>query len=530
MSGEYQSLLRGSRNLALSTMFCRVLGFFREMLTASALGAGAYTSAWVMALTLPSLFRRILGEGALGSALVPMIVHSIEQEGTLRARERFSTIFCYLTLLLCLISLLISIPAYVLGSVLPPGHWQMAAWLTPFIMPYCVFICSVGVMTCYANSLREYFLPSLAAILQNLVMIGALFLIQFQWYPGAGAIGALRILALSVVLSGILEFLLLLWIIRKKNMFLVLSPQILRDLDTIRSIIKLALPGIFAASAVQISLVVDRCIAGYISEYAPSALYFSERLVYLPIGVFAFAFGTVSLAEMSKAAARDDIPSLADMYTFSLRNLLYVTLPITVFMLLSCEELITAFYKRGQFDSRAVKAVAYAMMFYIPGIPFFSMYKVTVATFTARKDMITPFKISVLSVLLNIVLNLILMHWLQHGGIALATVLASIFSNGALIFLLLRKYPASIFHFGGLLRMLAKAVVICGIAGFAAKWSMTFVRGLLFTAGTSWDAIVQCGCGCAVFGLLYLILSTLFRMEEAKQFIVRIPGLRRKVH
>lgn len=530
MSGEHRNLLQGTRNLALSTMFCRVLGVVREILTAAVLGAGAYTSAWVMALTLPSLFRRILGEGALGSALVPMIVHSMEQEGALRARERFSTILCYLSLLLCLISVLISVPAYILGMVLPPGHWQMAAWLTPFIMPYCVFICAVGVMSSYANSLREYFLPSLAAILQNFVMIGALFLIKFHLYPGEGPVDALRMLALSVVFSGILEFFLLLWIVRRKNMSLFLSPQILRDFDTIRSIVKLALPGIFAASAVQVSLVVDRCIAGYISEYAPSALYFSERLVYLPIGVFAFAFGTVSLSEMSKAAARDDIPSLADMFTFSLRNLLYVTLPITVFMMLFCEDLITAFYKRGQFDMTAVKAAAYAMMFYVPGIPFFSMYKVTVATFTARKDMVTPFKISVLSVCLNILLNLLLMHWLRQGGIALATVLSSIFSNGALLFLLLRKYPASIFHFGGLFRMMGKAFFCCLLAGFAAKSLTPYVRGCIFTAGTSWDAILQCGCGCALFGILYLGMSLLFRMEEARQFMVRIPGLKRKIH
>ena len=101
MSGEKQSLLRGSRSLALSTMVCRLLGLFRENLMAAAFGVGAYTSAWAMALTLPSLFRRILGEGALGTALVPMIVHSMEQEGEVRARERFSTILCYLTFLLC---------------------------------------------------------------------------------------------------------------------------------------------------------------------------------------------------------------------------------------------------------------------------------------------------------------------------------------------------------------------------------------------------------------------------------------------
>ena len=528
MSGEKQSLLRGSRNLALSTMVCRLLGFFREMLMAAAFGVGAYTSAWAMALTLPSLFRRILGEGALGTALVPMIVHSMEQEGEVRARERFSTILCYLTFLLCLISLVISIPAYIFGMITPPGHWQLAAWLTPFLMPYCVFICAVGVMTCYANSFREYFLPSLAAILQNLVMIGALFLVTFKWYPGKGPADALRLLALSVVLSGVLEFLLLLWIIHKKKMSLILRKSIFKDFETIRSLIKLALPGIFAASSVQLSLVFDRVIAGYLGAYAPSALYFSDRLVYLPIGIFAFAFSTVSLSEMSKAAAKDDIPALADMYTFSLCNLLYVTLPITVFMFLACEELIIAFFKRGQFDAASVNATLYAMLFYIPGIPFFAMNKVTVAAFTARKDMSTPFKVSLVAVALNIILNLLLMRWFKQGGIAFATVLSSMFTNGMLIFLLLRKYPLEIFHFGKLFGMLFKALIFCGVAGVASEWVISVLNGRFFAVQTAMNAVVQCAGGCAVFGLLYLILGIVFRMEEARQFMVSIPVLGRR--
>ena len=527
MSGEKQSLLRGSRNLALSTMLCRLLGFFREILMAAAFGVGAYTSAWAMALTLPSLFRRILGEGALGTALVPMIVHSMEQEGEVRARDRFSTILCYLTFLLCLISLLISIPAYIFGLILKPGHWQLAAWLTPFLMPYCVFICAVGVMTCYANSFREYFLPSLAAILQNLVMIGAVFLVRFKLYPGDGPADALRWLALSVVLSGVLEFLLMLWIIRKKKMSLILRTAILKDFETIRSLLKLALPGIFAASSVQLSLVCDRVVAGYLGASAPSALYFSDRLVYLPIGIFAFAFSTVSLSEMSKAAARDDIPSLADMYTFSLRNLLYVTLPITVFMFLSCEELITAFFKRGQFDVASVHATVYAMLFYIPGIPFFAMNKVTVAAFTARKDMSTPFKVSLAAVALNIILNLLLMHWFKQGGIALATALSSMFTNGMLIYLLLRKYPVEIFHFDKLFRMLLKSLIFCGFAGVVSEWFMSVLNGRFFAEQTASNAIVQCAGGCTVFGLLYLVLSVLFRMEEARQFMGNIPVLGR---
>ena len=515
-----KNLLRGSRNLAVSTLFCRILGFIREMLMASVLGGGLYMSAWVQALTLPNLFRRILGEGALGTALIPMIVHSMEQDGELRARERFSTIFLYLNILLCLITLVIALPAYFLGDMLPDGLWRLTAWLTPFVMPYCIFICSVGVLTCYANSMREYFLPSLAAILQNAVMIGALFLVTVHLYPERSI---LRLLALAIVLSGILELLLLLWIIKRKKMLPVWKKQVCCDMETIRSIVRLALPGIFAAAALQLSLVVDRLVAGWIGDHAPAALYFSERLVYLPIGIFAFAFGTVSLSEMSHAASKNDYKSLAGMYTFSLRNLLFVTIPIAVFMILFCEDLIRSVFMRGNFDLDDVRATAYAMFFYVPGIPLFAAYKVAVASFTARKDMITPFRVSLITVTLNIVLNFLLMGPLKQGGVALATVLTSLTGNLLLTWLLIRQLGTKDFQFAGLFLTIGKTLLGCLFAGAAARYAVTFLED----AQNSWQSIYRCGTGMIVFGFIFPGVTLLLRMPEARQFIVRIPGLRK---
>ena len=153
-----------SRNLAASTLISRVLGLFRESMTATVIGGGALMSGWTLALTWANTFRRILGEGELGKALVPILSLSLETEGKERARERFSTILLWLTLLLCALAVVLGVPSWLIARALEPGRWKTAFELFPILAPYMVFICVVGAATACANVLREFFLPSLTAI------------------------------------------------------------------------------------------------------------------------------------------------------------------------------------------------------------------------------------------------------------------------------------------------------------------------------------------------------------------------------
>ena len=513
-----EGIFRSSRNLAVSTLVCRILGFLREMIMAPALGGGMRMSAWVLAITLPNLFRRILGEGALGTALIPMMVHSMGNEDRQRARERFSTIFLYLTVLLGAITVLVTVPALIAAPLLPEGMWKTAAELTPIVMPYSIFICAVGILTSYANSLRVYFLPSLAAILQNVIMITALLLI-WSGYSGSG--DPLRFLSFAVLISGVLELLLMFWVVKRENMMIILNRMIPKDFETIKAIWKLALPGIGGASALQLSLIVDRLVAGKIGDYAPASLYFSERLVYLPIGIFAFAFGTVSVSEMARAAVKKDFAEMIGMLVFSLRNLLYVTVPIAVFMFLFREDLITLFFMRGRFDAESVRQTAYAMSFYVTGIPLFAAYKVIVAGFTARKDMVTPLKVTCITVSLNIILNLILMIPLRQGGVALATVISSLTGNLILALLLVRAFGKEPFAFRPFFLMLIKLAAAGSAAGLAS-WAAA--RWCPFRLGPV--SLTHLVAGGIAFALVFFPVSLLLRIEEADLFLARYLKLK----
>lgn len=518
---QKEGIFRSSRNLAISTLVCRILGFLREMFMASTLGGGLRMSAWVLAITLPNLFRRILGEGALGTALIPMMVHSMGNEDRQRVRERFSTIFLYLTVLLGAITVLVTIPAMIAVPLLEEGLWKTAAKLTPLLMPYSIFICAVGILTSYANSLRVYFLPSLAAILQNVIMIGALLLIRFGI---SGDFDPLSFLSFAVLISGVLELLLMFWIVKRENMMIILNRMIPKDLETIKSILKLALPGIGGASALQISLIVDRTVAGWIGDYAPASLYFSERLVYLPIGIFAFAFGTVSVSEMARAAVKKDFADMIGMMMFSLRNLLYVTVPITIFMFLFREDLITLLFMRGRFGAEAVRHTAYAMSFYTLGIPLFAAYKVIVAGFTARKDMVTPLIVTCITVSLNIVLNLILMFPLRQGGIALATVISSLTGNLILTSVLIRAFGKESFAFRAFFLLLLKLAFAGGAAGFAA-WAAAKWIPFKLPGPVSLTHLLAAG---IAFAFVFFPASLLLRIKEADLFLARYLKLKKR--
>ena len=158
----------------------RILGFLRDIFLSAFLGGGALMSAWVQASGWANMFRQILGEGALGQALVPILSQTLKQEGEERTRQKFSTLFIYLTLLLAVLTVLISLPLFLLADYFTNPIWRIAALLTPILMPYSIFICSVGVMTSCLNMKRVYFLPSLTAILQNLIIIGALFFLPIS--------------------------------------------------------------------------------------------------------------------------------------------------------------------------------------------------------------------------------------------------------------------------------------------------------------------------------------------------------------
>ena len=528
---QKNNFFSSSRNLAISTLVSRILGQFRESLTATVIGGGALMSGWSFAVTGANLFRRILGEGELGKAIVPLLSLTLEAEGRERARDRFSTILLWLTLLLCALAVLLGVPSWLISLILKPGRWKTAFELFPLLTPYMVFICIVGAATAYANVLHEFFLPSLTAILQNVVLILALALVCRR-YQG---ILQLKTLGFAVLVAGMLEMALIFLILWKRGMMVRISRAILRDRETLLSIWKLVLPGLLGASALQMSLLCDRWVAMLIGDYATSSIHFSERLVYLPVGIFAVSFATVANTELSRLAASGNYNDLTAMLTKTIRILLFVSVPFTMFMVCFPEEIIRVFYDYGRFNETAVWETVYAFLMYSAGIPLFAVFKISSVAFTSRRDMVTPLKVSLICITLNIVLNFALMVPLKQGGIALATVVSSLLNNTLLLTIYNRQLPDNRIDFQKMDFFLLKLLLACTLSLLPAFLVFrTVPRNMAFTlphwnieVATLNNAVPLISAG-FVYGICLLALCWLFRIEETAVVMGRI--LRKKVY
>ena len=511
MASPISGILKKTTSLAGATLASRVLGFARELLMAHVLGGGAVGSAWNFAIKIPNLARRIFGEGLLGTVLVPLLSQSIEQNGKVHARRQFSTVFIWLTIILSVISIAVSGISLIVLQFVEQEHTVLACRLIPVVMPYCIFICLIGTGTSALNSLKVFFLPACLSLLLNVCMIAALLWIcpQFRSDP----FKMLSALGYAVLFSGLLELVLLLLVARKYEMMPVISWGNLARIEVIREVCRLIAPGLLGAGAYQASVLIDGVLANWIGPYAVSALSVSDRLIYLPIGVFAVAFGTVSLPEMARMAQHQDYRSLIETQFSSMRYLLFLTVPLMSFFALFHEDLIRLFFFRGAFDETAVRESGWALFCYSCGIPAFAALKVTLTGFYSRKEMKTPMLVGIGCNILNLILNLILMIPMRQGGLALSTALCAYVNNIVLLVILDRQIGGVPLKKTAGYFLLLAVLTLPGL--YPAWWIYHRVNGLT-GAGRGFALIPAMTAAVIVYGVIYLLSAVILKLDEVK--------------
>ncbi len=510
MAEHQRRILRSSTGVALATVLSRVLGLGRVMLESRILGGGLLATGWMLAFAIPNLFRRLLGEGALGTALVPIVSHSISDKGRDHARKELTVILAVLGSVLAVLVIIIAAAAYFVAPYVVTPRYLLPLQALPVMIPYAFFICLTGAIGAVLNSIKKFVAPALTALLLNIILISCLV---FVIYPAGEATGLwkLRALSIAVLISGAVQLLIMFGFLAKAGMMPKLCMKDINGKAVISELWRLTLPGIIGASAVQISFLIDRLLACWLSDYAVPALTYSDRIIYLPIGVFAVSFGGVSLAMFSSSAAKNDIAEMISSLTFSLRHLLFICVPLAVFIVVFRYPVIRVICFGGKFGGKALDETAWAMLFYAFGIPAFAAIKITVNGFYARKKMKTPVRVSIFCIVVNIILNLILMWPLKQGGIALSTVIASILNNSILLYLLrkdLGKFPLM-----PVLRCLLVSIVISLIAVLAAYYTFNAFAGFQLHPAAPADLLPLLVCG-SVFCLLYLILGFCCRCRE----------------
>ncbi len=436
-------IIRSAGTVGGFTMLSRGLGLLRDIVIAYNFGTSLFASAFFVAFTLPNLFRRLFGEGALSAAFVPVFIETYEREGASSAWKLAQRVSTLATLVLVAISVL-GIMLLSLGLQIDAlsVKWQATFALARIMFPYLLFIClaalAMGMLHACSHFAISAFMPSLF----NLILIGAMLLAfpQISGQPGQA-----NALAWAVLIAGIAQ-LAVQWPVLHKcgASFGFSNPG--RD-PQVRKILRLMGPSALGMAFTQFNVVIDRLLAMWIGPWAPAALFYSERLVYFPLGVIAGALGTVLLPTFSKQAAMEDDTAIAYTLERSLCHTLFIMIPAAVGLLLLAGPILAVLFDwHGAFDATSTRLGARALMFYAPGLLVFSVAKLMVPAFYALQDARTPAHIGFGVVGINLVLNLLFIFTLpefwKHAGMAAATVLAE---AGGVVFLvraLFRRLPA----------------------------------------------------------------------------------------
>ena len=515
-----KTLLKSSSGMAFATLMSRILGLLRVRLESTVLGGGEVASGWFFAFAIPNLLRRVLGEGAIANALIPLIAEADVQYGREKVKKQLALVFLILGVILAAIVLVVSLGSWLILKYssgwgigfLEYPRIRLLFQLLIILMPYGFFICLVGIVGAVLNYAKIFLLPALAALLLNIVLLAVL---SVAWFFAMSPEEFLPVLALSVPVSGILQLLLLsLWLWQAG--YFPDFRNFWKEKDIISKLFKLALPGIIGYAALQFSFVIDQSMAASLNSQAIPALNYVNRIVDIPIGLVAVSFGAVLMSMMSRAAAEGKKEEIGRTLAFSLRTVWFVTLPLAVLIMFFHNNILQILCLGGKYTSSDLHAAHLVAIFYSLGIPFFCSLKVILPAFYARKKMVTVLVVSVCATVINIILNYILMQFFAQGGIALATVVASLVNNGALIWLLQREN------------------LVCDVK----NTSLTFVRSALVATAAGWglyqvyctwirhwsmvhwsrEIVTLAGIG-VVFGVLYFAGCLLLKSPECREMV-----------
>ena len=437
MKNKTSFFIKGFAQLASLTFLSRITGFVRDIFIASFLGAGILSDIFLIAFKLPNLFRRITAEGALTSALLPMYVKLIEEKNKAFAIKFYKTIavkvFIYLSILTIILQIVMPFVVYVLApgfsdNTLVVNQIISLTRITVIFMPLISMVAILGIIT---NVSGRFWPFAFTPIILNLSLIIGCFFISDFW-----SIKSMP-LSIATVLSGFLQLIFMLIIIKKYKILDITKPNSNdvfvkdkdKDKDQIKVYIKKTwrkfLPAAFGGGILQINLLVDTILASFLGFGSVSYLYFADRVAQLPLGIIGIALGTSLLTSLSKSIAINDIKQFSIELIISLKIGLFFSIPAALVFINFSDLIVSVLFERGKFGFEESNETARALKAYALGIPAFIILKSCQPAFLAEGNTKTPMYIGIILLISNIIFSLIFMRYFNHAGIALATSISS---------------------------------------------------------------------------------------------------------
>ena len=468
------NLLKTLATISSMTLLSRILGFVRDFVIARIFGAGILTDAFFVAFKLPNLLRRLFAEGAFAQAFVPILGEYKNKRGEAEAKRLVDHVASLLLLVLLAVTLIGMAAAPLLVYISAPGFaadtgkFALTVDLTRITFPYILFMSLVALSGGILNTWSRFAVPAFTPVLLNVAMIGmALFAAPCFERP---------ILALgwAVFLGGALQLAFQIPHLRRINML----PCFALDWKDpgVRRILKLMTPALLGVSVAQVSLLINTVFASFLGTGSVSWLYYADRLMEFPSGILGAALGTILLPSLAKYHASDNRDEYSKLLDWGLRLTLLLAAPAALALAIIAVPLITTLFYHGAFSAVDVFRTRDALTAYSVGLLGLILIKVLAPGFYARQNVRTPVKIALASLLVTQLLNLALIGWLKHAGLALSIGLAACL-NAGLLYRGLRRHGIYSPQPGWprFYAKLAIALLIMGVAlwfagGDAADW------------------------------------------------------------
>lgn len=511
IDNENERVTKAAGVVGSATLLSRIFGFIRDVVIAWSFGAGMSSDAFFVAFRIPNLLRRLFAEGSLSVAFIPVFTNTLTNHGKNEAFEMARSAIRLLSALLVVVSISGIFLSPLIVRIIAPGFTDspeklsITILLTRIMFPYIFFIGMVALCMGILNVLGHFAAPALAPVFLNISIICSVFLISpHMAEPVTG-------LAVGVVIGGILQLGLQVPFLVKKGFYFWQKAKIFHP--GLKKIALLMLPTVFGAAVYQINILVGTLLASLLPEGSVSYLYYADRLVQFPLGVFAIATATAVLPSIARQAAIKDLQAVRDTFAYAMKLVFFITVPSMVGLIVLREPIVSLLFKRGAFDAETVHLTAYALLYYSVGLWAFSAVRIVVSTFYALQDTKTPVRMAVISVCANFILGILLMGPLEHGGIALATSLASILNLGLLVRALKGKLGML-----GLKAIMTSAykTIICSVFMGAAVWAAALF--IIPSEGGGLVGLFIGVLGSIIIGLvLYGSFSLLLKSQELEK-------------
>lgn len=428
-----KKLLKSTVIVSAMTLISRVSGLVRDVVMASVLGSSGVADAFFVAFKIPNFLRRIFGEGAFASAFVP-VFSELTERNTHDAKQFVNATAGILALVTMVLTILGIVFAPFIVSLYAPGYKddpvQMAYTVDAlrFMFPYLFCISLVAMSGGILNSLNRFAVPAVTPVLLNICLILAMWLLV----PLVES--ASRALAIGVLIAGIVQLLFQLPSLYKQGYLPKLSLNVSNP--GVSKVFALMLPAVFSVSVAQINTFVNTVFLSGLITGSVSWLYYSDRLMEFPVGVFGIALASVVLPSLSKENTSGTDESFSAMMDWALRWVILIALPATFALYLLATPLLSTIFQRDAFNANDVAMSALALEAFAIGVCGFIFVKVLAPGFFAKQDTKTPMRIAVIAVAVNIIFSVILVGRMQHTGLALAVSIAA-WVNAILLYIML---------------------------------------------------------------------------------------------